>query len=264
MVEELKELSSRVSTFLTDACEIDPGYQEAIPHVYWAWCHWCDEQGESNPGSTRSLAKELRTVLPKLSSDKSTKRDGKTLKLFTGLRLNDDYRTHVRAMGHTPIPQPVTQRPIPPEPQPPPAVRTPGPRRPDRRTVSVGPSAPPKPGGADTLFGGAATLFANPATRQTLQHTAVNVQRYTTDTLPRHRNTPSSPLRWRFGGASVAHQKATGSHKTDCATGATETRRLTRIRGRQGTPRQKEPQWSLSGGAGVRRRPTCRTWLVGY
>jgi len=119
MVEELKELSSRVSTFLTDACEIDPGYQEAIPHVYWAWCHWCDKQGESNPGSTRSLAKELRTVLPKLSSDKSTKRDGKTLKLFTGLRLNDDYRTHVRAMGHTPIPQPVTQRPIPPEPQPP-------------------------------------------------------------------------------------------------------------------------------------------------
>ena len=126
LVEELKELSSRVSTFLTDACEIDPGYQEAIPHVYWAWCHWCDEQGESNPGSTRSLAKELRTVLPKLSSDKSTKRDGKTLKLFTGLRLNDDYRNHVRAMGHTPIPQPVTLRPRPPEPQPPPALDTQG------------------------------------------------------------------------------------------------------------------------------------------
>ena len=54
MVEELKELSSRVSTFLADACEVDPGYQEAIPHVYIAWCHWCDEQGESNPGSTRS------------------------------------------------------------------------------------------------------------------------------------------------------------------------------------------------------------------
>ena len=124
MVEELKELSSRVSTFLTDACEIDPGYQEAIPHVYRAWCHWCDEQGESNPGSTRSLAKELRTVLPKLSSDKSTKRDGKTLKLFTGLRLNDDYRTHVRAMGHRPIPQPVP--PAPPTPQPPPALDTQG------------------------------------------------------------------------------------------------------------------------------------------
>jgi putative DNA primase/helicase len=124
MVEELKELSSRVSTFLSDACEIDPGYQEAMPHVYCAWCHWCDEQGESNPGSTRSLAKELRTVLPKLSSDKSTKRDGKTLKLFTGLRLNDDYRTHVRAMRHTPIPQPVP--PAPPAPQPPPALDTQG------------------------------------------------------------------------------------------------------------------------------------------
>ena len=104
---------------LTDACEIDSGYQEAIPHVYLAWCHWCETQGESNPGSNRALAKELRTVLPKLSSDKSdksTKCGGKTLKLFIGLRLNDEYRTKVRAMGSTPIPQPVPQRPIPPEP----------------------------------------------------------------------------------------------------------------------------------------------------
>ena len=105
MVEELKELSSRVSTFLADACEVDPGYQEAIPHVYIAWCHWCNEQGESNPGSKRALAKELRTVLPKLSSDKSTKCDNKTVKLFTGLRLTPEYRACVKSLGHTPITQ---------------------------------------------------------------------------------------------------------------------------------------------------------------
>ena len=105
MVEELKELSSRVSTFLADACEVDPGYQEAIPHVYIAWCHWCNEQGESNPGSKRALAKELRTVLPKLSSDKSTKCDNKTVKLFTGLRLNPEYRACVKSLKHTPITQ---------------------------------------------------------------------------------------------------------------------------------------------------------------
>src|SRR5512135_3640499 len=36
LVEELTELSSRITTFLADACEIDPSYQEAIPHVYEA------------------------------------------------------------------------------------------------------------------------------------------------------------------------------------------------------------------------------------
>ena len=112
MVEELRELSSRITTFLADACEIDPSYQEAIPHTYLAWCHWCDQQGESNPGSTRALAKELRTVLPKLSSDKSTKRDGQSLKLFTGLRLSAEYRNYVRGQGHTPLTQPLSQGPL--------------------------------------------------------------------------------------------------------------------------------------------------------
>jgi putative DNA primase/helicase len=115
LVEELTELSSRITTFLADACEIDPSYQEAIPHVYLAWCRWCDQQGESNPGSTRSLAKELRTVLPRLSSDKSTKRDGQSLKLFGGLRLNAEYRNFVRHQGHTPLTQPLNPEPTPPE-----------------------------------------------------------------------------------------------------------------------------------------------------
>ncbi len=103
MVEELRELSSRISTFLADACETDPSYREAIPHVYTAWCHWCQQQGEFSPGSTRSLAKELRTVLPKLSSDKVTRIGDKPVKLFTGLRLNFEYLDFVKATGGTPL-----------------------------------------------------------------------------------------------------------------------------------------------------------------
>ena len=43
-----------------------------------------------------------------------------------------------------------------------------------------------------------------------------------------------------FGGASVAQRKATESYRTHCATGATETGRFTRIRGRKGAPPTKE------------------------
>ena len=107
LVDELTELSSRITTFLADACETDPQYQEAIPHVYLAWCHWCEAQGESNPGSTRALAKELRTVLPRLSSDKTTRINDQPVKLFTGLRLTAAYRNLVRNQGHTPLTQPL-------------------------------------------------------------------------------------------------------------------------------------------------------------
>jgi putative DNA primase/helicase len=98
LIEELTELSSRITTFLADACEIDPSYQCPIPHVYLAWCHWCESQGESSPGSTRALAKELRTVLPTLSSDKTTRINDQPVKLFTGLRLNAEYYNLARRM----------------------------------------------------------------------------------------------------------------------------------------------------------------------
>lgn len=98
LVEELTELSSRITTFLADACEIDPAYQCSIPHVYQAWCHWCESQGESSPGSTRALAKELRTVLPTLSSDKTTKINDKTVKLFGGRKLNNEYHDLARRL----------------------------------------------------------------------------------------------------------------------------------------------------------------------
>jgi putative DNA primase/helicase len=110
MIDELTKLSSRITTFLADACEIDPSYQEAIPHVYLAWCHWCESQGESNPGSTRALAKELRTVLPRLSSDKTTRINDQPFKLFGGLRLNAEYRKLVQLQlppGQTLLAQPL-------------------------------------------------------------------------------------------------------------------------------------------------------------
>ena len=65
---------------------------------YLAWCHWCESQGESSPGSTRALAKELRTVLPTLSSDKTTRIQDQPVKLFGGLRLNAEYCNLARRM----------------------------------------------------------------------------------------------------------------------------------------------------------------------
>ena len=240
MVEELRELSSRITTFLADACEIDPSYQEAIPHTYLAWCHWCDQQGESNPGSTRALAKELRTVLPKLSSDKSTKRDGQSLKLFTGLRLSAEYRNYVRGQGHTPLTQPLSQGPLPRE-------GTPGEAQGDTGLPPSSPggqparwrAAPPKDPRPRPPFGGA--TGARPGPRRLCE------------TPPRHRNPAAPPTRHRNTKPSVARQNRTEGSQIDGATGATEPRSSSRYReeGVGKRHRQKqEPQWSFFGGAG--------------
>ena len=103
MTQEIKDLSSRASIFLNDACITGPERSETIGNTYNAWLHWCNIHGEVNPGSTRSLSKELRVALPSISTGKTRKEgegvNAKNVKLFTGLCLNTQYKA-LAALGH--------------------------------------------------------------------------------------------------------------------------------------------------------------------
>ena len=99
--EELRELSSRISTFRDDALILGANYRETIVHTYVAWILYCRYNGDKNFGTTRSLARDLRTIVPRLDCHKvTTIKDTNTFmdrkyKLFTGFRLNDEYRSIV-------------------------------------------------------------------------------------------------------------------------------------------------------------------------
>src|SRR5271165_6389150 len=103
-------------------------------------------------------------------------------------------------------------------------------------------------GGADTLFGGADTLFGGADTLS-----PVHIYTHTHPAAPPKAHEP------RFGGASVAHQKATGSHKTTCATGATEKEKVL-------APWKVQKGRSVSGNNEVlfSVAPVALAWLVGY
>jgi putative DNA primase/helicase len=99
LAEEMRELSSRAGTFLAEACEVGEGHQELILDVFNAWEHWCRGHNEATVGSTRTLSKELRTVVPRLTTDATTRapgkssatQDGRTKRLYGGLRLNAEW-----------------------------------------------------------------------------------------------------------------------------------------------------------------------------
>ena len=123
----------------------------------------------------------------------------------------------------------------------------------------VGPSAPPKPGGAATLFGG-----ASPPT-QTLHYrdTYTTVpQTPTHPPLPRHRNKPRATLRWRSVALRWRNRKPREATKTTAPPAPPKREDLRGFEVEKALSRQKEPQWSLSGGAGG--APPVATWLVGY
>jgi putative DNA primase/helicase len=86
LVEELRELSSRITTFVGDCCELGAGHREPISRLYEAWRDWCAAQGEAHPDCLRAFARELRTAVPTLGSH-ATKVEGKSAKVYVGIRL---------------------------------------------------------------------------------------------------------------------------------------------------------------------------------
>ncbi len=57
LLRQLRELTTPVSAFILDCCELEPPgtrpeeeYYTLIDHLYEAWVHWCIEQGHNKPG----------------------------------------------------------------------------------------------------------------------------------------------------------------------------------------------------------------------
>ena len=124
----LREQSSKISTFVAEVLEVDPQldaipegtstYREPQEYVRHAWEIWCLVNGHTKSGSksTISITHDLDAVLPKVTADKTTKIAGamsidlaqklgpkvtppkqKSVRLYTGVRLNEEYRHYVEA-----------------------------------------------------------------------------------------------------------------------------------------------------------------------
>ena len=86
LVKELDELSSPVTSFLSDRCELDPVAETLVQDVYGAWKDWCRENGRDHPGHAAGLGRWLRAAVPDLETVQR-KPGGKPTRYFRGVRL---------------------------------------------------------------------------------------------------------------------------------------------------------------------------------
>jgi P4 family phage/plasmid primase-like protien len=94
LVEEMEMISSPVSVFLEERCEVGPGLECTTRELFNAWKSWCEGTGRKDPGTEASLGRNLRAFLPKLEC-KRGKRDGCFIRIYKGLRP-DPYQLEVR------------------------------------------------------------------------------------------------------------------------------------------------------------------------
>jgi putative DNA primase/helicase len=62
-VRDLEDLTSPITVFLRERCEIGAGGQAIVDDTFVTWCGWCEKQNR-NPGTKQSFGRDLRAALP--------------------------------------------------------------------------------------------------------------------------------------------------------------------------------------------------------
>ena len=86
VMDEMRDLSSPVSVFLRECCVVKPGIDVAIQDAFDAYTEWSGSQGQKHPGTVQTLGRDLRAVVPGLSTGQR-RIDGDVKRTFKGLNL---------------------------------------------------------------------------------------------------------------------------------------------------------------------------------
>jgi len=90
-IEEMEELSSPVTAFLRDCCELEPGAQTPVDDVWTSWQRWCARVGR-HISTVQTFGRDLRAAAPGVEA-KQTRAFGGRVRVYEGLRLIDQNAT---------------------------------------------------------------------------------------------------------------------------------------------------------------------------
>lgn len=99
-VQELADLVSPISTFIREACDLDPDSVVPFADVYREYGEWCRENGRGVASSAKFSA-DLRTRIPGLQTDYRPRDDaGRRLpRHVRGLGISSDWKNRVKPWG---------------------------------------------------------------------------------------------------------------------------------------------------------------------
>jgi putative DNA primase/helicase len=91
LVQDLEDLSSPVSVFVRERCELGAAFKAPVRDLYAAWQNWCEANGKKDVGTAQTFGRDLRAALPDL--DDSRPRTGdERVRVYVGIRLNTEVR----------------------------------------------------------------------------------------------------------------------------------------------------------------------------
>jgi putative DNA primase/helicase len=62
-IQDLEDLTSPMTVFLRERCEIGAGFTALVDDLFAMWCGWCERQRRKS-GTKQSFGRDLRAVLP--------------------------------------------------------------------------------------------------------------------------------------------------------------------------------------------------------
>jgi putative DNA primase/helicase len=87
LLDELLDLTSPVGAFVHEHIEVDPEETAPVEEVFGRWKGYCVENG-LNPGSSATLGRNLRAVIPTLGTGQTRQGPGgKVVRVFRGIAL---------------------------------------------------------------------------------------------------------------------------------------------------------------------------------
>jgi putative DNA primase/helicase len=77
VVQEIEDLSSPVSAFVRDDCEVGPWHRVPVDALYNAWKQWCDQEGRQGVTTKQTFGRDLAAAVAGV-----TRRRGNAMQSF--------------------------------------------------------------------------------------------------------------------------------------------------------------------------------------
>ncbi|HEY3489916.1 MAG TPA: phage/plasmid primase, P4 family [Candidatus Deferrimicrobiaceae bacterium] len=88
-MQELEELSSPISAFIRQRCELTPGAMVSCEQLFEGWGKWCKEQGRDHAGTAQTFGRDIRTAIPRIE----VRRPHGLNRQYSGIRFRPDVGT---------------------------------------------------------------------------------------------------------------------------------------------------------------------------
>jgi putative DNA primase/helicase len=95
-IQDLEDLSSPISAFLRERCEIRAGLTVNCALLFSYWTVWCEDLGRDHPGSASTFGRDLRTAIPGVKVIQPRTWDGGRERQYEGVGLAADIPTDAR------------------------------------------------------------------------------------------------------------------------------------------------------------------------